>query len=38
MAGKATAVVSITERRGRDSADSEIAVESLDALRNKVAK
>ena len=32
MAGKATAVVSITERRGRDSADSEIAVESLDAL------
>jgi hypothetical protein len=29
---KATAVVSITERRGRDSKDSEIPVESLDDL------
>ena len=28
----ATAVVSITERRGRDSKDSEIPVDSLDAL------
>ena len=28
----ATAVVSITERRGRDSKDTEIAVDSLDAL------
>jgi hypothetical protein len=29
---KATAVVSITERRGRDAADSEILVDSLDEL------
>jgi hypothetical protein len=29
---KATAVVSITERRGRDAADSEIPVDNLDAL------
>jgi hypothetical protein len=29
---KATAMVSITERRGRDAADSEIAVASLDEL------
>ena len=28
----ATAVVAITERRGRESKDSEIAVDSLDAL------
>ena len=32
MAGKTTAVVNITERRGRDAKDSEIAVDSLDAL------
>lgn len=32
MAAKTTAVVSITERRGRDAKDSEIAVDSLDAL------
>jgi hypothetical protein len=29
---KATAVVSITERRGREASDSEIAVSSLEAL------
>lgn len=29
---KAKAVVSITERRGRDSKDSEIPVDTLDAL------
>ena len=29
---KATAVVSITERRGRDAKDSEIPVDNLDAL------
>jgi hypothetical protein len=32
VAAKTTAVVNITERRGRDSKDSEIAVDSLDAL------
>ena len=29
---KATAVVSITERRGRDAQDSEVPVDSLDEL------
>ena len=32
MAAKATAVVMITERRGRDASDSEVPVDSLDAL------
>ena len=32
MAAKARAVVSITERRGRDAKDSEIPVDSLDEL------
>jgi hypothetical protein len=32
VTAKATAVVSITERRGRDAKDSEIPVDSLDAL------
>jgi hypothetical protein len=32
VAAKATAVVSITERRGREAKDSEIPVDSLDEL------
>jgi hypothetical protein len=32
VAAKATAVVMITERRGRDATDSEETVDSLDAL------